>query len=560
MASRVDVECLDCGHRTPFHPTPQACPRCGSAWREARYDLTALPPDLAQTIARRPPTLWRYLDLLPVRALPPGFSMGEGGTPLYPAHNLGMMLGLPHIYVKDERQSPTGSFKDRQAAVTVAALKEAGITEAVVASTGNVAISYSAYCARSGIRLWAFLTSLVPPEKMHEVAVYGTQVVKVTGTYDQAKQLAAEFAQRRGLYLDRGTRSVAAVEAMKTVAFEIAEQLGDISGSLPPPGPRPAAWRAPDWYIQAVSGGIGPVGVLKGFQELVDIGLVQQLPRLAGIQTAGCDPMAQAWREGRMQATPVTSPRTLIATLSTGDPGRSYTILRQRMLAGAGGTFDSVSDEEAFRAIHIVAKMEGISLEPAAAVAFAGLFKLAQAGRVTPDQVVVVNCSGHTMPVEEQLLGEGWAQDVALASPGLRQTPEEGLLAALAQIDPSRTRRILVVDDHADARRLITRILNAHGDYVVREAGSGAEALADTHRTVPDLVVLDLMMPEMDGFELLERLKAQPHTAHVPVVVVTAKTLTPEEWKRLEGHITRLMTKGDLLSEDLLSEISRALG
>ncbi len=559
MASRVEVECLDCNQRTPYHPTTQACPRCGSAWREARYALTALPPDYPQAIARRPQTLWRYLDLLPVRALPTGFSMGEGGTPLYPAHNLGMMLGLPHIYVKDERQSPTGSFKDRQAAVTVAVLKEAGITEAVVASTGNVAISYSAYCARAGIRLWAFLTSLVPPEKMHEVAIYGTQVVKVTSTYDQAKQLAAEFAQRRGLYLDRGTRSVPAVEAMKTVAFEISEQLGQVSGSLPHAGPRPTAWRAPDWYFQAVSGGIGPVGVLKGFQELVDIGLVRRVPAIAGIQTAGCDPMVQAWREGRMQATPIASPRTHIATLSTGDPGRSYTILRQRMLAGSGGTFESVSDEEAFRAIHIVAKMEGISLEPAAAVAFAGLFKLAQAGLVKSDQVVVVNCSGHTMPVDEQLLGEGWAQDVALAPTGLRQTPQEGLLAALAQIDPARTRRILVVDDHADARRLITRILNAHGDYIVREAGSGAEALADTHRTVPDLVVLDLMMPEMDGFELLERLKAQPHTAHVPVVVVTAKTLTPDERKRLEGQITRLMTKGDLLNEELLGEVARTL-
>ena len=104
------------------------------------------------------------------------------------------MLGLAHLYIKDERQSPTASFKDRQAAVTVAALKEAGITEAVVASTGNVAMSYAAYCARAGITLWAFLTSLVPSAKMREVAIYGTQVVKVTGTYDQAKQLASEFA------------------------------------------------------------------------------------------------------------------------------------------------------------------------------------------------------------------------------------------------------------------------------------------------------------------------------------------------------------------------------
>ena len=131
--------------------------------------------------------------------------MGEGGTPLIHAVNLGMMLGLPRLYIKDERQGPTGSFKDRQAALSIAALKEAGITEAVLASTGNVAIAYSAYAARAGIKLWAFLTSLVPAEKMREVAIYGTQVVKVTASYDQTKQLAAEFARQRGLYLERGS-------------------------------------------------------------------------------------------------------------------------------------------------------------------------------------------------------------------------------------------------------------------------------------------------------------------------------------------------------------------
>ncbi len=147
-------------------------------------------------------------------------STWERGTPLIHAQNLGLMLGLPRLYIKDERQGPTGSFKDRQAALSIAAMKEAGITEAVLASTGNVAIAYSAYAARAGIKLWAFLTSLVPAEKMREVALYGTQVVKVTASYDQAKQLAAEFARQRGLYLERGSRSIPSVEAMKTISFE----------------------------------------------------------------------------------------------------------------------------------------------------------------------------------------------------------------------------------------------------------------------------------------------------------------------------------------------------
>ncbi|MEW6568354.1 MAG: pyridoxal-phosphate dependent enzyme [Chloroflexota bacterium] len=559
MALHFDVECLDCGHRAPFHPTSLECPRCGSHWREARYDLASLGRSLPSIIARRPFDLWRYLEVLPVRVVPPTLPMGEGGTPLFPARNLGAMLGLPHVYVKDERQSPTASFKDRQAALSVAVLKEAGLTEAVVASTGNVAMSYAAYCARAGIHLWAFLTSLVPAEKMHEVAIYGTQVIKVTGTYDQAKRLAAEFAQQRGLYLDRGTRSIAAVESMKTMAYEMAEQLGALA-SPAPRGTRPVtAWRAPDWYIQAVSGGIGPMGILKGFEELVALELVPRVPAIAGIQTAGCAPMAEAWRRGAASVAPVEKPRTHIATLSTGDPGRTYTLLRQRLLEGPGGVFESVSDEDAFRAMHIVAKTEGISLEPAAAVAFAGLIKLTRSGVITPDQVVVVNCSGHTMPVEESLLREGWAQDVSFPEGLTRETPQEGLLAALAELDQDRVHRILVVDDDAGTRRLLRRILQAQGEFTILEAGSGDEALAEARRTPPHLIVLDLMMPEMDGFAVLDHLRQQPETASVPIIVVTAMDLSPAEKKQLEGQIARLITKGDYLDEDLLHEISRVL-
>ncbi|MDX1437656.1 MAG: pyridoxal-phosphate dependent enzyme, partial [Anaerolineales bacterium] len=225
MSLNISIECLDCGFQTPFSPKKSDCPRCGSQWREARYDLQAMRGTLLPKISSRPSNLWRYRELLPIRGPKLDLVLGEGGTPLIPAVKLGMMLGNSALFIKDERQGPTSSFKDRQAAVTIAALKEAGITEAVIASTGNVAIAYSAFAARAGIKLWAFLTSLVPAEKMREVAVYGTQVVKVTGTYDQAKAVAAEFARERNLYLDMGTRSISSVESMKTIAFEIAEQL-----------------------------------------------------------------------------------------------------------------------------------------------------------------------------------------------------------------------------------------------------------------------------------------------------------------------------------------------
>jgi threonine synthase len=517
---------------------------------EAEYDLHAA----RQALLSGPPAglsgLWRYLPLLPIHEIPPGLPMGEGGTPFLHADNLGLLLGLPHLYIKDERRGPTSSFKDRQAAVTAAVLRQAGIREAVVASTGNVAMAYAAYCARVGIQLWAFLTSRVPAAKMTEVALYGAQVVKVTSTYDRAKQLASQFAERHGFYYDRSSASVASVEAMKTIAFEIAEDLGRQTGG--------AGWRAPDWYLQAVSGGLGPHGVLKGFDELRRMGLTDTIPRLAAIQADGCAPMARAWKAEADVAEPVRQPSTRIFTLSTGDPGRSYTLLRRRLLAGPGGTFESVSDEEATEAMHLLARMEGLSAEPAAGVAFAGLIRLARQGVILPEQTVVVNLSGHSMPAEEEILGESWFRDLPLPEEAALQA-EDGLLAALSDLDQRVTRQILILDDHSEARRLLRRILHAHGDYEIQEAGSGPEALAMMAAHTPDLLILDLMMPELDGFAVLDALRKDASTAAIPVIVVTAKELTPREAQRLRGRIRRLMTKGEFLSEDLLGEIERAL-
>ena len=547
-----EVECLDCGRRGPYHPLRPACPVCGSLWLEARYDMEAARRALTSMTEASRRDLWRYAPLLPLSEVPPGVPMGEGWSPLLQADNLGLLLGLPHLFIKDERRGPTASFKDRQAAVTTAVLRQAGVREAVVASTGNVALAYSAYCARLGIQLWAFLTSRVPAAKMHEVALYGTQVVKVTSTYDQAKELAAEFAARHGYYFDRSTSSVASVESMKTIAFEIAQQLGEPSGD--------GSWRAPDWYVQAVSGGLGPYGVLKGFRELHAMGLIDHLPRIAVIQVEGCNPMVRAWKADADVAEPLV-PTTRIYTLSTGNPGRGYAHLRRRIQESAGGAFESVSDDEAIQAMHHLAKMEGLSAEPAAGVAFAGLIRLAHQGVIEPEETVVVNLSGHSMPVEEEALREGWYRDLtsAAAPAEALEAPEDGLLAALAQLDQRVTREVLIVDDHPEARRLLRRILNAHGEYEIGEAASGREALAIVERRQPDLMILDLMMPGMDGFAVLDALRQQPSTAAMPVVVVTAKELTPAEERRLQGRIRRLMTKGEFLGEDLLGEIDLAL-
>lgn len=174
-----------------------------------------------------------------------------------------------------------------------------------------------------------------------------------------------------------------------------------------------APWRAPDWYIQVVSGGRGAAGAMKDLVELKQMGLIDKVQALAYIQAEGCALMATGFRRNLDSVEPVRSPRSHIASLATVNPGRAYKVLRGYVLT-YGGVIDSVRDEEAYRAVHVLDKMEGISMELAAEVGFAGLIKLLRSGAVGPEDLIVVNCSGHTFPFETGILGEGWSRDVEL--------------------------------------------------------------------------------------------------------------------------------------------------
>jgi len=553
VKAEVWLECAACGHRTPFTRPIKTCEQCGGEWLDARYDYDRVRERWPDALRELPFNMWRYEELLPLCDSAHRVTMGEGGTPLLRATNLGLMLGCPHIYVKDERQGPTGSFKDRQASLATSVMKEHGVTEAIVASTGNVAISYSAYSALAGIKLWAFLTSLVPSEKMREVALYGSEVVKVTGTYDQTKKIAAEFAARKGIFLDRGIRGISARESMKTVAFEIAEQLPtmiepELVGQVSSP---PAPWGTPDWYIQAVSGGMGPVGVWKGYEELLALGLVDRMPKLACIQASGCAPMVHSYNKGLEEAEPVLNPQTLVITIATGSPGPAYPFLN-RVIREHGGAFEGVTDEETFRAMHVMAKLDGISMEPAAATAFAGLFKLIRKGVIQRDEIVVVNCSGHTFPVEKHLLGDEWSRTVEIRSNA--PAVEEGLLGSLERLN-GKVQSIAIIEDDPKARLLLRRILQTRGEYQIFEAEDGASGLELVRRERPDIILLDLMMPGTDGFAVLEAIKADEKMNDVPVIVITAKELTAAERERLSGQIEMLMQKGSFTDEELLDQI-----
>ena len=538
MATPLFMECMQCGHKQDFIPlAPTICEQCNSAWVEAHYDYANFKRELLRGLPDRPFNIWRYHDVLPVEA-PPEINFEEaGGTPMRRSRRYADLIGHENLYVKDERYGPTSSFKDRQAAVAVAAMAEAGINEAVIASTGNAAVAYAAACAQAGIKLWVFMTSMVPPEKLREVALFGAEVVKVTGTYDQTKDIAAQFATRRGLQLDRGAGHLPSRESMKTIAYEIVEQLD---------------WRAPEWYIQAVSGGLGPLGVYHGFQELYDMGLIDHIPKLAVIQSAGCAPMVTAFKAGKSTADPVI-PETRIAILSTGDPGVTYTYLWE-LTQRHGGIMESVTDTEAFDTMRSLAKADGLAVEPATAVAFAGMHKMVNNGVIKDGELVVVNCTGHTFPVEKHVLQDQWSVDLQLSDEDKAVSRHEGLQAALETLD-EKTTTVLVVDDNRDAAHLIRRLLEKKKKYRVFEAVDGRDALEQALERIPDMIILDLMMPDIDGFGVLEGLKADARTQNIPVIVVSAKDITEEEWQRLHGQIEGLYQKGSLPPMEFVEQV-----
>ncbi|MEO1665789.1 MAG: pyridoxal-phosphate dependent enzyme [Chloroflexota bacterium] len=524
-----------------------ACTNCGSPWVDAHYNYDGVAEQWQAELNLRDRTLWRYAELLPIADRHPDIWMGEGWTPLIRLHQYERLFGHEQIYVKDERQSPTSSFKDRQAALSVTALKRAGITEVVLASTGNAGVAYAAFCARAGIKLWLFVNSLVPAEKMREAALYGAEVIKISGTYDEAKKIAGEFAKRKGMHYDKGAKSVPGKESMKTIAFEMAEQLGIyIDGN--------GKWHSPDWYIQAVSGGIGPLGVWKGFEELIKLGLIDRMPKLGIIQAAGCAPMVNSHNAGLEEAENVV-PKTLITVLATGSPGYSYRQLH-KAVSSNGGAMVAIEDGTAFGAMRHLAARAGLSVEPATAVAFAGLEELLKTGKIAQGEVVIVNATGHTLPAESHILGNQYVVNLQSED----ETETNGNLAAALESLDEKVTTVLVVDDNNNDRRLMRKLLRRYKKYRMLEAKSGVEALEVVRDRKPDLIVSDLMMPDMDGFGLLKNIKDNPETADIPVVVVSAKTLNEIEDLTLLDRSESLWVKGDFSRRDLVDHIVEKLG
>jgi CheY-like chemotaxis protein len=296
------------------------------------------------------------------------------------------------------------------------------------------------------------------------------------------------------------------------------------------------------------------LGVLKGFEELYKMGLIDRVPKIGVVQVDGCSPMVQAFDAGKAKAEPVV-PETRITILSTGAPGFSYELLYQANQK-YGGYMCSVSDDEAFKAMRNLARSEGVSVEPATAVAFAGLEKMIAEAVIGSDEIVVVNCSGHTFPVEKHIMSEDVVLDVSLGQKA-GQPPDtllDGLGAALSELDEQIT-TIVVIDDNPMDTRLIKRLLQSRKPYRIFEAHSAEEGLEMIAERRPDLVITDLAMPGMDGFSLLQALKQNPDTAKIPVIVVSAKDLTAEDEKRLAAQTSSIWLKGAFSTHELVEHV-----
>jgi CheY-like chemotaxis protein len=335
---------------------------------------------------------------------------------------------------------------------------------------------------------------------------------------------------------------------MKTIAFEIAEQMTRM-GAAPRAG---VPWAAPDWYVQAVSGGIGPLGVLKGFRELAAAGIIDRVPKIAVVQTKGCNPMVRAWEKGKDEVEAVDQPDSLITVLATGNPGMAYRILKHAADTNGGAMVD-VSDGEAFRAMRRVARIEGLSMEPAASVAFAGLDKLLERDHVQPGEQVVVNCSGHTFSAEKYALEDRYIFNLQADSSD-QVRPTEGLATTLEELD-ERITTVAIIDDNPYDSRLIRRFLDRYRNYRVFEANTAKDGLDLVRQRQPDLVMLDLMMPEMDGFTMTDALKSDARTAHIPIVIVSAKTLVPEERAKLDQYAESVWQKGSFSVKALVQHV-----
>jgi threonine synthase len=359
------LRCFSCGARYGKERTLYSCLACASP-----LEVALEPRDLRRVGALEGRGVWRYQPLLPVRR---SVTLGEGDTGLHPCPRLSREVGVPRLFVKNEGENPTGSFKDRGMTVGIARARAVGARAVVCASTGNTSASMAAYAARAGVRALVLLPAgKVALGKLSQAVAHGARVAQIEGNFDDAMRLVVELSlKERSVYLLNSLNPYR-LEGQKTLAYEVCEALGE----------------APDAVVLPMGNAGNISAIWKGFLEWKALGRIRKLPRLIGVQAEGAAPIVRAFRE-RAALRPVESPETVATAIRIGAPVNWKKAVAA--LEESGGDAGTVSDAEILEAQRHLARTEGLFVEPASAAPVAWLRRHGLRGART----VVVVTTGH---------------------------------------------------------------------------------------------------------------------------------------------------------------------
>jgi threonine synthase len=405
-ACHYELRCRECGRRWGNQPR-SICDDCFSPL-EIAYDYDWIryvlgedsidpPRCIRARISQRPANMWRYAELLP---LPDGFEprLPVGFTPLFKAPNLARRLtgadgngkaAAENLYIKNDAVClPTLSFKDRVVAVALAQAQAFGFDTVACSSTGNLANAVAAHAARLGLKAWIFIPDDLEPAKILGTQVFGANVVRIAGNYDQVNRLCSQIAEeRRWGFVNVNLRPYYA-EGSKTVGFEIAEQLG---------------WRLPDNVVCPMAGGSLITKIKKAFDELINLGLVEEKPvKFFGAQATGCSPISTAVKTGSAEIEP-QKPATIARSLAIGNPADGHYAIKT--IKRSGGWSEDVSDPEVIDSIRLLAGTEGIFTETAGGVTVGTAGKLYRQDRILPEETTVLCITGNGLKTTDVLAG-----------------------------------------------------------------------------------------------------------------------------------------------------------
>jgi threonine synthase len=381
MVYVLGLKCVSCQREFEIDELDYTCPDCGPllGTREVIYDYDIVKKILTRKYLaeNREFTHWRYLPLLPIFQPEKIQPLAVGWTPIYRSPKLETEWGLKQIRIKDDGRNPTASLKDRASSVAVVKALEKGASTVTAASTGNAASSWAAFTALAGLKNIIFVPQNAPRAKVAQLLLHGATVLKVKGSYDEAFDLCCRAAEKWGWYSRSTAINPYLGEGKKTAALEICEQLN---------------WDTPDYVFVSVGDGCIFQGMWKGFKEFYQLGLINRLPKMIGVQAEGSAPLVHAWENGADRCKPIVA-QTIADSISVGIPRDQIKALKS--VRESGGQFVAVSDKEILSAISLLAKTAGVFAEPAGAAAMAGLRKLVGEGAIGRQDSVVVMVTGH---------------------------------------------------------------------------------------------------------------------------------------------------------------------